>query len=427
MIIKLLLILQVLVLIYIFITFLNRKRLKNLCERSKYEISKLGTNISLVGATGDGKTTTGAGISNYLIEIIIGNCLSRMDKIRKQLYYINFNLLQQIYVQYLDIYSDFDLALLKVLDYYESEDKLDIYSTDYLSVESAYQLVRDYILYFNIANIQKSFIFSKGYFIDRVTCNISKLFDSSSIELRNVLSEKNFQMAPGLIIFDDEKSLERGNVYSNNKDIKLSGSKEFFALLRNMFKELSYHVVMKQQSDDEVKQERVLINASLMIFDRKDFISSFPLLKFFISFPLKIIKLFIDLYGLFYDFFHSNEKKKYGPFVKRYNNKFNLLRRLEYMTYMSCSLLSSISYIRVRMFRYYRSDDVGKRTPNTFDRLILYFPIQYCYGCIDTWEYSQSAYPIFDAARINHIDASVSKFDSSPRLDRVKKIFEKEV
>ena len=81
--------------------------------KSKYNISNLGTNIALIGATGDGKTTTAAGITNYLIEIIIDKCISRMDKIRKQLYFVNFNTIKNLYIQYLDLTNSFDFALIR--------------------------------------------------------------------------------------------------------------------------------------------------------------------------------------------------------------------------------------------------------------------------------------------------------------------------
>ena len=162
-----------------------------------------------------------------------------------------------------------------------------------------------------------------------------------------------------------------------------------------------------------------------MIFDRKDYISSFPLFRYIINIPFILVTKLLQGYYWGYDHLFNKKYKKLGPSFNIFKNSSSWYRIFEYYTYMISNILKSISYIRVRLYRYYRSDDVGSHTKDTFDRLILYFPTQYCYGCVDTYEYYYAAYPIFDCLRINSIHDTVSKFNVSPRIRRLKDIFKK--
>ena len=63
-------------------------------EDMPYICANLGYVINLSGKKGIGKTTTAAGITNYLIKYIQMKMMKEMDNIRKSLAEIDFNILE---------------------------------------------------------------------------------------------------------------------------------------------------------------------------------------------------------------------------------------------------------------------------------------------------------------------------------------------
>ena len=101
---------------------INNIKLLNAIDVTKYmpyTCASLGYVINLSGKPGAGKTTTGAGIANYLIKYIQMKMMREMDDIRKSLSEIDFNVLENKFIDELEK-SKFDenLAFKKVLDEY---------------------------------------------------------------------------------------------------------------------------------------------------------------------------------------------------------------------------------------------------------------------------------------------------------------------
>lgn len=402
-----------------------RKSLKH-CYNSRAEVSRLGNNIALIGATGDGKTTTSAGITCYLIEYILFECKKRMEEIRLKLPKINFNKVCYIFLTSLDKKNSFTEALNDSLNSVCEDDNLLCFVHDFINMDIKYKLIIDYIGYFFVLNCPYH-VYSKGYFYDRVKNRTALLFDPSSIALREVLKNKNFQLDLGKVIFNDETSIERGNVYSNDKNIKLDGTVEFFALLRNMFKGLTFNISMKQISDNEVKLHRRTINSSLQIFNREE-IYTFKLTLLLIN----LLKFISDLFIKIYLFFERLIKSIFNNLFKKnliirdfeyFKNESTWYRLFEFFLFKVKKLLLSFNFIKVRLYKYYSSEDVGKRTKGTYDCLILYFPIYYCYGLVNTYEYYDTAYPLFDAARDNSVNDVIINTDTNTRISRFRRTF----
>ena len=422
-----LIVLFIILFINFFFIFKYKKYLRK-CYNSRAEVSRLGNNIALIGATGDGKTTTSAGITCYLIEYILYECKNRMEEIRLKLPNIDFNKICCIFVNTLEETNSFNLALNNSLRSVEKDDNLLYFVHDFINMDQKYKLLIDYIGYFFILN-SPYHVFSKGYFYDRVKNRTALLFDPSSIALREVLKNRNFQLDIGKIIFNDETSIERGNVYSNDKSVKMDGTVEFFALLRNMFKGLTFNISMKQISDNEVKLHRRTINSSLQIFDRKE-INIFKLFIFLINVTKSILDLFIKIYILFSNLVKrliNNIFRKEFIFqdFEYFKNKSTWYRRVEFFLFKFKKILLSFNFIRVRLYKYYSSEDVGKRTKGTYDCLVLYFPIYYVYGLVNTYEYYDTAYPLFNAARTKSINNIIINSDTHTRIERFKRTFMK--
>lgn len=419
----------IIIFVILFINFFFLVRYKKYlrhCYNSRAEVSRLGNNIALIGATGDGKTTTSAGITCYLIEYILFECKKRMEEIRLKLSKINFNKVCCIFLSSLDEKNSFTEALNDSLNSVSKDDNLLCFVHDFINMDIKYKLIIDYIGYFFVLNCPYH-VYSKGYFYDRVKNRTALLFDPTSIALREVLKTKNFQLDLGKVIFNDETSIERGNVYSNDKNVKLDGTVEFFALLRNMFKGLTFNISMKQISDNEVKLHRRTINSSLQIFNREE-IYTFKLTLLLIN----LVKSISDLFMKIYLFFEGLIKSIFNKLFKKnliirdfeyYKNESTWYRLFEFFLFKIKKLLLSFNFIKVRLYKYYSSEDVGKRTKGTYDCLILYFPIYYCYGLVNTYEYYDTAYPLFDSARDNSVNDVIINTDTNTRISRFRRTF----
>ena len=117
----------IIIFLILFINFFFLVRYKKYlrhCYNSRAEVSRLGNNIALIGATGDGKTTTSAGITCYLIEYILFECKKRMEEIRLKLPKINFNKVCCIFLSSLDEKNSFTEALNDSLNSVSEDDNL---------------------------------------------------------------------------------------------------------------------------------------------------------------------------------------------------------------------------------------------------------------------------------------------------------------
>lgn len=143
-------------------------RLLNAIKVTKYmpyRCASLGYVINLSGKPGSGKTTTGAGITNYLIKYIQMKMMKEMDDIRKSLSEIDFNVLEKDFIETLEN-SNFDenLAFKKVLDTYS----FNTLYTDNLHIFNKKEMLKDYLKRYWILNFRQRYVLSKTYFFDCV-------------------------------------------------------------------------------------------------------------------------------------------------------------------------------------------------------------------------------------------------------------------
>ena len=118
--------------------------MQKLCDSSRIEASKAGTNISFVGPTGDGKTTTASGFTMYLIEFILYECNRRMNDIRVQLKDINFNHVISIFTEKLSNSYDLIHSLNFTVDYFiKTEKSLINFNHDYLNLDLKRNLLKE--------------------------------------------------------------------------------------------------------------------------------------------------------------------------------------------------------------------------------------------------------------------------------------------
>lgn len=385
---------------------INNIKLLNAIDVTKYmpyRCASLGYVINLSGKPGSGKTTTGAGITNYLIKYIQMKMMKEMDDIRKSLSEIDFNVLEKDFIETLEN-SNFDenLAFKKVLDEYV----FDTLYTDNLHIFNKKDMLKDYLKRYFILNFRQHYVLSKTYFFDCVNGQNAKQLDPSSLELLKVEERRNYQLDIATVIFEDEKQFGSGNVFSNNKDVKTSGKKEQRSLIRNAYEGLVYEVTTKQYDADEVKLERKGISSSLNIRSRREINFSFGYVKL-----LKIIyNIRIFPYKFFY-FFHN-----YDENLDRLKKKSNRLRKLEKKIDDYEKIIKSEGFIVVYTRSYFDPDDVGKQNKELYENVKLILEKELCYGSVYTHEYKAIANH-YSKFKENAINETTSIFDDNLKLD----------
>lgn len=412
-----------LVIVYFYIAILWKKHYEKLSEVTQYQIVDLGHNISIAGPKGAGKTTTACGFAHMLTNYIIALCNNRMNDIRIKLEHVDFNLVQAYFIECLENlelldnppYKSwyYDEAISKTVSFIIQDSKFQYYYTNFINVENKKELLEDYLLYFLILNFRHHYVVSTASFFNRVSLENALLYDPSSLELRSVITKRNFDQDFCNIIFNDEVSIGRGNVYSNDKNIKLSGTVYFKILERNAFLGTHYTISMKQSAMNEVKQDRDLCDCNLEIFDRKDDLSTFKSLQKFLNVVYSCSLIPIKMWYFITSIFRKQS------YIELLNFKLNspcILRKFEKFIYQINKLLISTGYIRVRMKLYLRPEDVGSENEKKYKPYVFYIPIQWCYGVVDTYEYR----PVSEYYMSSSSDTAVlRKVSHKNKIDRV--------
>lgn len=372
-------------------------------EDMPYICANLGYVINLSGKKGIGKTTTAAGITNYLIKYIQAKMMKEMDNIRKSLAEIDFNILENKFTDELEKSNfDEDLAFKKVLDDYSFNS---LY-TDNFHVFNKKEMLKDYLKRYWILNFRQRYVLSKTYFFDCVDGQNALQLDPSSLELLKVEERRNYQFDIANIVFEDEKQFGSGNVLSNNKEVKTSGKKEHRALIRNAYEGSSFEVTTKQYDNDEIKLERKQIDASINIRSRKEINYSLGLIK--------ILKFMYNLklfpYKIIY-FFHNYDER-----LDELKKRFNSLRRLEKLIDDLEKIIKAEGYIIVYARSYFDPDDVGKQNDELYEKIKLIFEKEYCYSSVYTHEWKAIA-DYYKKFNENAIYETTSCLDDKTKLD----------
>ena len=350
------------------------------CDVMPYVCGNLGYVINISGRKkGIGKTTTASGIINYLIQYLQMKMFSDLENIRKSLPEVNFVILEAAFLESLQETNSISESIHNVLSHY----KFKTFYTDNLHIRLKKDMLQDYLKRFYILNMRRKYVYSKTYFYDVIGSENALQLDPSSLELRRVEINNNYQGRLATIYFDDEKSTDSGNVHSNNKSVKLSGKKDFRGLIRNAYEGLAFEITTKQIDKDEVKLERDQIDANLNIRNRKEINHSFLLTKI-----LKIIYKIMFFPKQVIYFFHFKNGRMLMDYYKKSNN---FLRKFESFIYDLEKIIASKGYIVVYARNYYNADDVGKQDKELYEKVKLIFPKTYCYASVDTHEWKELA------------------------------------
>ncbi len=410
--------------IYIIFWYRKKRYLKDKFEEMKTTITKLGHTLSVNGHKGSGKTTTTAGIILVLTEGLYKLAEERMNDIRISLPFFNFNFLEENFCENYLLLEGEEYAEEQAIDVTLSlldKEMFNYFYTDFLSINDKKEMLRDYLKYYWVVNFRGVELYSSGYMFNFISGKLGKQLDPTGNYLRKVKYTENYQGGFFTIKFNDEKSIDSGNEKSMDKDLRESGIRDYLALKRHEGKGTCFDISPAQVATDVNSQERRQNDVNLEIYDRNDSIGDFKITRKVLSLILKIAFLPIAGGLKIKAFF---KRIPYDELKLEFSKKCGFYRKFEAFIDRFSKLLKRQGYIRIRCRAYYRADDVGKKDPTLYDRYVFYFPIYYCYGVVDTYEYA----PImehYSKMNAKSVDAEISQFDHEKRIKLFNQIISK--
>lgn len=379
----------------IILPFVSLIKVEKLRKNTIYYLSRYEYLISVVGLMGKGKTSLSVGIITYLTEIIGINLKKELEKTRTDLVDIDFSKFDKEFEKFFnENFIKNECFIFKTIDEFLKLKKVDGFFTDYLSVESVFLKLVMYLIRYYILNIRGILTFSKGYLFNRATKTEALMLDDTGLEMVNAIEVNNWQFELGVIYFDDEVQLLRGNMNSNSKVYKMSGITITFALIRNMSLGTTYRITTKQLSTDEEHHSRYLTGSTLDITKITPIFTSKKLRKMISSID-EIIKSRVKMYYCLLLWFQNLFKKKenkidYSTWFKDYLKQDNIYRHLHHFFELINYYLYSKGYNLYNVRNYRKSDDVGKLNTKEciyYKDEMLLMPLNYVYGNYDTFEY----------------------------------------
>ena len=350
--------------------------------------------ISLIGLMGKGKTSLSIGIITDLSSVIMANITNTLNDIRTRLYYINFDKFENEFREYLQLHFEKnDFLIFKTIDNFLKEKNIDGYNTNFINTESVFLMLLKYCILDYCLNIRGIITYSKGYLFNRTTNNNAMMLDDKGLEMVSAIQDNNWQFELGVIYFDDEIQITRGNANSNSKLYKMNGMTITLALIRNMSLGTTYRITTKQLANNEEFQNRSLTGSNIEI-ENVSPVATSKKLRFLINGVddhIKSLVLFYKKVKLkLYNFFHRKNKIDIQEFLEKYVKEQNGYRMFHYYLQMLNWYLYSKGYNLYRLRLYKKSEDVGKENSKQmvyYEKIKLLEPINVVFGNYDTFEY----------------------------------------
>lgn len=224
-----------------------------------------------------------------------------------------------------------------------------------------------------------------------VNNRFSKILDDDTIQIKCVKDTHNFYLERYMIVFEDEKSLERGMQYSFNNDLKDKGVKELKCIFGNAFGSTSYWFTLKQLAKDDVSNERNLSTNNILIKDTRTIGVLGNLLVYYRKKKCKLDNIFRKKYErkMKCDFM-GTFALKYPDYRSWINEPSSEYRKMKYFYKRIEDFINSLGYLQTTFLDYTnRIDMVGVTENESFCKeYIITFPLYICWGVHDTNEWS---------------------------------------
>ena len=424
-------ILAVIIVIYIFYKIaiqIQRKVLARLCEDTEdYITYNLGYVVFVDVNIGAGKTTLSAGITNMRSYQYQLDALDKINEIVNILYYVDFSYVDSfinlafntIHITNADMIISIlydpkliDEELFKLANIKPIEDFQKLFKgnyNDYLTVSSKNSLLRDYIDA-ELAILRNNYVyFPFRKFYSRITDNYSMPFLNKMYDLKISFEEKVFSVFRYSIIFDDEKALTKSNVNWQSNRKEDGGGDMFLRLIRQMGKEHITYITTIQNFGRADLIERELADTILHVVKRK-VINPHKVTIAYYQFLIKLLNVALKI------------RLKFSKNKDKTLKKENKIKKLKFNLHSKINYLNAAAFIRYQGYHYSSKDDYGKPLQDCLGfatKFSLVFPLQYCYGSIDTFAYSV----LYDVMSLNAINSSNYE-DLIDKIDNDKKFKE---
>lgn len=266
---------------------------KKIKEKNSYIASSddfvdndMGCMNTIVGGVKKGKSSFLVGLTGSCIRIIQNKLNERMEQIKNDLYYLNFN----------EINRFLENAYSYTLDTEQVGDNLfkavgigNYVYHDFINIKFSEDLIKNYAKYYYHLYIKNSYVYSRGISLyDRVNNSPSKRLPEAALRIKEVKDSKCFPLDEmAIVVAEDEKSVTDGNNKSNSKVEKESGAKELKIFWGHTTEETGFWNTTKQIEVDEIVTTRRLSIACWETIRAKKKAYNFPVLQHWLDIYLR--------------------------------------------------------------------------------------------------------------------------------------------
>ncbi len=380
----------------------------------------LGYLIAIIGKIRIGKTTLMSGLS-HVAQIVIQNRLnSKMEFIRNIFYFIDFQEFEQI-VLYCYLEQKLNLKDITdfIIDYYKL-DSNELYF-NFLEFEVIKDLVFDYIDAFYKIYIRNQYVYSKTRFYSHITNKTNIQYNLNWTKIKEAFKKKEYIIEDDMVELIDEATDELGASFQYEDMKDESGAKEYRRKYGHIHRERNYMIISKQDASDEIKRYRTLTQSNIQIIEKVDVVGNFRLSNKLIN----LIKNFVNHFhkfkwnciAIFKGMIYSEDRNKY--IEEKFKGKYIGKSLINYLTYIEKFLFSK-SYCKFKCRLYDNAQDVGKIDEKYYIEYKLVIPLQFCFGCFSTHEYSYIQNELINNSKLKFEDLEQSLMFIDPN----KKYFE---
>lgn len=343
---------------------------------------RLGKLIYFIGHVGAGKTTMMCGISNVLTDVLIDNAKRKRIEIIDMFPQVDFSVIDGICKGYIDqgIYNT-AVILLRVMEEDGFDKVFDGYQDTYLGYHRNYDLLTDYVDA-TVAILLNNYVYYlASRFYSPVTNNYALEYDYDSIKIKDRHEMKDYKIMRYKIILEDEIAAS-DSIASNYVQIAKSdaGKSLFQRFIRHLGKGTIYFLTTSQEFTRAVAEERRLATSSFDIYSIRR-VSCNSLIK-------SIYKLIIN-----YCEFYTNLVKAFlgQDLIRKFEYSGKTLKKLKLWANHKLYYWNATDYLVYEGIHYTNPNDVGKNLKNCereAEKFKFVFPIQYCFGSVDTYDFS---------------------------------------
>jgi hypothetical protein len=389
------------------LTAINRTFLNRLFEIACAYFKQLGFLDSINGVIRVGKTSLQSGLK-HIGELEIIDQLESMILKTKQVYsHIDFRDLDQLleqrftniwpgyFVIDVEYQLEFDILTQDIIKWFEVHENMNLSTSiiyNFTSSKTSQKYIEDYVMAYFCLNFRKNFVMSKTPFYSHITGTFSYQLNPENFKINDAYKLQNYAIYDFMIILVDEYSDDYAASARYDDMKETSGVKDYLRKFGQIHQERNKLITTKQDVKDEMKKLRNLTQSNLWIPTKVEQRGISRLL-------LKVITFFYTFYFFFYDLtivryrmvkFNLEQKKMgldpydFDDYLEHDYKRVNLKRHVEHRLLHIDWFLFSIGFNKYEVWNYSSEEDVKKRDPQYYQKMMFYIPIQFCFGTYDT-------------------------------------------